>query len=169
MRRIQFGPILLSALFLGLAACGSGSSSGSDPGNLVMPPSPGSGESPCAVGEVAYDYTGSTGGLVVVRGTLVLDFPTAPEDLREWGGISGRWDLDIVRPMPYLGELQGTGRIEAGLDADNVLTVSMHPGWADNNVYLVGTFDETGTLAGSWSSVGIAGPLRTGEFVANPR
>lgn len=173
---VRFTVVRLFVLVMGLAtfasACSGRSSSDQRPDNSdtrATPPQSDTADLPQRAGEIAYIYTGTTDGAVVVEGTLFLDFGDGSVDLHTWGSVNGHWDLEIVRELPDLGEQRGTGPLQAGFDAQNVLTIALHPNYADNNVVLVGTFDDQGVLSGSWSYTKFTGPARTGEFVARPK
>jgi hypothetical protein len=105
-----------------------------------------------------YRYTASHSGTPVVEGLLHLDEITITR-------VTGRWELSRVGSTNVeVGPQVGTGTLAGSFDGA-VLSIDMNPGFADNNVFLTGTF-QGNTLRGEWSFTGFPGPISGGTFVA---
>jgi hypothetical protein len=56
------------------------------------------------------------------------------------------------------------------LEADRSVRLNLNPGWADNNVSLVGTLDASaGTFVGTWDYANFTGRVASGSFEAYRR
>jgi hypothetical protein len=132
-------------------------------------PIPESGDVPSAHGEVIYDFVARSDGLVVTEGTIVLKFPEATDELYDPNGVTGSWDLQVVRSLPNLGFRSGTGTLAGNLNRNNVTYLDLVPLIADDDVVLRGAFDENGDLSGGWLFATIVGQVRAGSFTATAR
>ena len=72
--------------------------------------------------------------------------------------LSGTWQLAGV---------DGDGRLAGRSDGD-MISMDLHPGWADHNFLLHGS-RVNGEMIGSWEFVGFAGPMKSGSFTATRR
>lgn len=135
---------LLVATALLLAACEGG----------FAPPQDGE--------EQTWDYTAfSTAGTPVVAGTFHV--------VADGRDFTGEWQTRLLQPGADVGPQVGTGDLRGSWDIEGQsILLDMNPGWADNNVYLVGTPRDDG-LRGTWSHSTLLGPRVGGEFVARRR
>jgi hypothetical protein len=136
---------LMFVLTLSISAC-------SDNGDTAVgTPLPGS-------FPTTYSYRGynSKGALVVV-GSVTLAVT---------GGsiLGGTWALECIVPGENVGPQTGSGTL-AGTIQGAKANLDLNPGWADNNVFLSGTF-ETDRFIGSWTWSTFAGPTSAGTFEA---
>jgi len=154
-----------------ILATSLGCSSGTpgEPPPLEPEPIPDSGEIPSAHGAVVYDFRAISEGKVVTEGTIVLEFPEVTDELYDREGVTGTWDLRVLRALPNLGFRTGTGSLAGNLNSNNVTYLDLVPDVADDDVILRGAFDERGDLAGGWYFATIAGSVRTGSFTATAR
>ncbi|HSE42657.1 MAG TPA: hypothetical protein VLH08_17950 [Acidobacteriota bacterium] len=105
-----------------------------------------------------YRYTAFESGIPVVGGLLHLDEVNTTR-------VSGRWEFaPIGSSNVEVGPQIGSGTLVGSFDG-NLLSIDLNPGFADNNVFLSGTF-QGNTLRGEWSFSGIAGPVSQGTFIA---
>ena len=105
-----------------------------------------------------YRYTAFESGIPVVSGLLHLDEVSTAR-------VRGRWEFARVGASNIeVGPQIGAGTLEGSFDG-NVLSVDLNPGFADNNVFLSGTFQGS-TLRGEWNFSGFAGPVTQGTFIA---
>ncbi len=113
--------------------------------------------------EDVYRYTASdAAGETVVTGTLYLVY--VPSDvMNEPDLLQGRWRLDAAENT---GPQDGEGLLE-GTDENDVLSINLNPGVADDNVFLHGAFeDDRARMAGEWSYATLVGPVAGGAFEA---
>lgn len=85
----------------------------------------------------------------------------------ERGSVTGEWRLTQASSFEKTGPQIGSGKLEGALH-NNEMHVNLNPGWADNNVLLLGRL-ERGSWVGTWSWVTFVGPTSGGAFVATPR
>lgn len=82
--------------------------------------------------------------------------------------FKGQWEFSSVEnaenPRPQIGKGELVGEIRD----NNVIYIDLNPGWADNNAYLNGTF-ENGNVQGEWSWVGFTGVPEKGTFTAKEK
>jgi hypothetical protein len=105
-----------------------------------------------------YRYTAVHSGSPVVEGFLHLDEVSTTR-------VSGRWELSRVGSANVeVGPQVGTGTLAGSFDGQT-LSVDLNPGFADNNVFLAGTF-QGNTLRGEWNFSGFPGPISQGTFIA---
>jgi hypothetical protein len=105
-----------------------------------------------------YRYTASESGTPVVSGLLHLDEVSLTR-------VRGRWEFARIGSSNVeVGPQIGSGPLEGSFDG-TVISIDLNPGFADNNVFLSGTFQGT-TLRGEWNFSGIAGPVSQGTFLA---
>ncbi|MCK5146314.1 hypothetical protein KAR48_06130 [bacterium] len=96
--------------------------------------------------------------LVKATGT----FSIHPED---GYNVSGQWSFQPADAMENINNpFTGQGNMEGQLQNDS-LWVNLHPGWADNNVWLRGTVHGD-SLNGTWMWSGFPGIIDNGTFKA---
>lgn len=119
-------------------------------------------EGPPATGVYAYAACDSAGQLLLL-GQLTLS--VAPS-----GSVEGSWHIDWVPGADRSTEVgpQVGGGTLAGSVHGTQVTLTLNPGWADNNVLLTGTWGSGGG-GGSWSYVAFTGPRAAGPFAASRR
>ncbi len=147
MMRAAGDVLVISLLTLCLTGCTDlfPSEGGADSGGAVPLP-----------GRYSYSAFGEQGTLLV-SGHITI----AIEDTSR---ITGTWTLKAEVPDPQVGPMIGDGTLEGYIDGETVY-MNLNPGWADNNVFLLGK--KAGSrLAGTWEHVGFAGVIATGSFVA---
>ena len=97
------------------------------------------------------------------EGTLLVSGRIAIA-LEDTSRITGTWTLRAEVPDPQVGPMVGDGTLEGYVDGE-MIHMNMNPGWADNNVFLLGK--KAGSrLTGTWEHVGFAGVIATGSFAA---
>ncbi|MCX6142957.1 MAG: hypothetical protein NTZ35_07030 [Ignavibacteriales bacterium] len=136
---------MMFALALTVNAC-------SDSGDSVasLPPSGGSPSS--------YSYSGyNAKGLLVVAGSMTLAVTDS------WT-VSGTWTLKCVAPGENVGPQTGSGTLTGSIQGARVM-VNLNPGWADNNVFLSGSFDKD-RFSGTWMWSTFVGSTAEGRFEA---
>lgn len=116
----------------------------------------------------SYDYTArSNGGEVLVTGTLDLDYS---ESVAADGtvAITGHWDLQRRGPGEDVGPQVGEGDLDGTVDSDGNVWINLNPDWADNNVFLSGSFsgEQFGDFEGTWSYSTFIGHTNGGTFTA---
>lgn len=105
-----------------------------------------------------YDYTGyNADDVVIISGILQLD-------LSDSANVKGTWQLNQVGEESNTGPQVGAGNLEGGFNND-LLMLDLNPGWADNNVFLIGRFEDN-TFSGTWEYSGFAGVINQGNFTA---
>jgi hypothetical protein len=116
-------------------------------------------DSPAYVG--CYSYSGyDEGGSLVVTGRLCLSVIT--DAMTHTGGT---WKFDLAGDTSErLGPQIGSGSLE-GQSTGNRIWLNLNPGWADNNVFLLGDYKD-GTYKGAWDYSGIMGTISKGTFTA---
>ena len=141
-RDVQF--LIVLALFFSLVACtDEGDSVGSD----LHPGVP-----------VSYSYRGfDAKGLLVVVGPMSL---TATDTT----SVSGTWAFEGVSAGNHIGPQVGSGRLVGNIQGTTI-SINLNPGWADNNVILLGTIGSH-QITGTWTWVTFAGPTTKGTFEA---
>jgi hypothetical protein len=106
----------------------------------------------------SYSYRAyNSKGLLVVTGTLSLAVTG------NWT-VSGTWTLECVAPGESVGPQTGSGTLIGSIEGAKLM-VNLNPGWADNNVFLSGTFDND-RCSGTWMWSTFAGPTSEGRFEA---
>jgi hypothetical protein len=106
----------------------------------------------------ALQYSGfDKNGKPVVRGWISLD-------VRESAVIDGEWCLDRVGDPGDIGPQLGLGTLTGRLEGAD-LYINLNPGFADFNVFLIGTYDGT-TYKGKWRYSTVRGPASEGTFEA---
>ena len=102
----------------------------------------------------AYDFNNQA----VVHGTFAV---------RAQGrNFTGSWETRLLKPGAEVGPQVGTGDLWGEWDTEGQSVMfDMNPGWADNNVYLVGAPDGS-LLKGTWSHNTLTGPRTGGQFTA---
>ena len=109
---------------------------------------------PAGIGGL-YQYTAyDSGGAPVVTGTITLVN-------RDSTNLTGRWDLRAADGAGNIGPQTGRGLL-AGSTADGI-SIDLTPGFADNNVILVGTFEED-EISGTWHWITFIGETARGRF-----
>ena len=109
--------------------------------------------------EQTWEYTAYTSsGTAVVTGTFIVR-----GDGRD---LTGTWATELLQPSANVGPQVGTGELRGSWDVEGQsVFFDMNPGWADNNVFLVG--EPTGdALSGTWSHSTLLGPVAGGQFLA---
>jgi hypothetical protein len=115
-----------------------------------MPPLPSS--------PTSYSYRGyNSKGLLVVVGSMTLA-------LTDSQTVSGTWRLECVAPGENVGPQTGSGTLRGSIQGARVM-VDLNPGWADNNVFLSGSFDKD-RFSGTWMWSTFVGPTSEGKFEA---
>lgn len=144
-RRLRPVPsVLLGAAFLGALAFGC---RGDGEEDLLRPLAPG-----------VYTYRADdASGRAAAEGRLSLVSDAA-------GGITGSWRIARVGEFREIGPQLGAGLLAGALEGDSAW-INLNPGWADNNVLLVGrlTADQ---FEGRWQWIGFAGVQAGGDFDA---
>jgi hypothetical protein len=100
------------------------------------------------------------------EGTRVLD-GTLRLEVRSNGSLSGSWEIKRVAgtdPETVVGPQVGEGELVGSIE-EGQLIVNLNPGFADNNVGLVGVVEDQ-AIMGTWSYVTFAGPTAGGDFTA---
>lgn len=138
--------LLLSVLFLTLTffKC--------EDDNSVVGPMPGG-----TYSFTSYDEDGNK----LVEGEFSIIYNDSKTFKGDWN-FKGVGNLDNPRPQV------GTGDLIGEIDENNVVSIDLNPGWADNNAYLNGKF-ENGRLTGDWSWIGFVGVEETGTFTATEK
>lgn len=103
-------------------------------------------------GYTAYDTLGNA----VVTGTMTIDASDS-------SSVTGTWVLDSTAVHYRIGPQVGSGTLRGSLH-NGVLTVDLNPGWADNNVFLSGTYSGS-TYSGTWYYSTFVGTVSRGTFV----
>ncbi|HCA80187.1 MAG TPA: hypothetical protein DEP53_10675 [Bacteroidetes bacterium] len=106
----------------------------------------------------AYAYRAYTSaGVLAVVGTLTM----ARSDSTT---IAGTWASEGVSSTDSVGPQLGAGTLAGELTGAR-LSLNLNPGWADNNVILIGSI-EGEKIVGTWTWVTFAGPRTHGTFEA---
>jgi hypothetical protein len=107
---------------------------------------------------VNYDYRGfDAKGSLVVAGTMSM---TATDTT----SVSGTWAFEGVSLVDKIGPQVGSGRLVGNIQ-QTTISINLNPGWADNNVLLLGTIGSR-RITGRWTWVTFAGPTTEGTFEA---
>lgn len=94
----------------------------------------------------------------VVTGTFVVR--------AEGRTFSGSWETRLLKVGAQVGPQVGTGNLRGEWDIEGQSVLfDMNPGWADNNVYLVGAPDGS-LLKGNWAHSTLTGVVAGGQFTA---
>lgn len=119
-------------------------------------------------GEYVYVYTGFYGAEDAVRGWISLSFPPEGDRRHDPFGVTGSWELDALVDPDLLGPQVGKGKIVGYYsDESGSLRLNFTPDRADDNVYLIGSFDRMETkLTGTWSHDVLWGTRADGTFYA---
>jgi hypothetical protein len=119
------------------------------------------GGSETGVGQVpsgAYRYTSyDTNGVAVVRGWLTITYQDSAH-------ITGEWRLDKIGNPQGIGPQVGSGKL-AGSFHEGKLIVELNPQFRDNNLQLVGYFQQ-GDYRGEWFWISFVGITGRGTFEA---
>lgn len=115
-----------------------------------------------------YEYH-ATAGQGEVRGTLELRFAAAGTSGFP-ARISGTWSLESEGNVGQLGPQIGDGHLAGELGRDGEIHLNLNPGYADNNVFLIGTLEGSPPrLEGAWQYSNFTGPVNGGAFLAEQR
>lgn len=107
---------------------------------------------------VNYSYRGfNAKGVLSVVGTMSL---TATDTT----SVIGTWAFEGVSPGDQVGPQVGSGRLVGNVQ-QTAISINLNPGWADNNVLLLGTIGSH-RITGRWTWVTFAGPTTDGTFEA---
>jgi hypothetical protein len=109
--------------------------------------------------EQTWEYTAySAAGAPVVSGTFVVR--------AEGRDFTGTWATALLQPNANVGPQVGTGELRGSWDIEGQsIFFDLNPGWADNNVFLVG--EPIGdALSGTWSHSTLLGNVAEGTFLA---
>jgi hypothetical protein len=103
----------------------------------------------------AYDFNNQA----VVAGTFIV---------RAQGrDFTGTWETRLLKAGAEVGPQVGTGDLRGSWDVEGrSVFFDMNPGWADNNVFLVGAPDGS-FLKGNWSHSTLLGVVSGGQFTAS--
>lgn len=105
-----------------------------------------------------YSYKGyNADGSLVVTGTMILAMSAD-------SSVSGTWTFDAVSSGDKVGPQVGSGRLVGSMQ-NATISINLNPGWADNNVFLFGTFAPD-RFSGKWTWDTFAGPTASGMFDA---
>ncbi|MDH3253001.1 MAG: hypothetical protein OEM41_09435 [Ignavibacteria bacterium] len=105
-----------------------------------------------------YSYSGyDEKGTLIVTGHITI----AVDDSSR---ITGTWQLKAATPEPPVGPMVGDGTLVGGIEGETIY-MDLNPGWADNNVLLLGKRSGR-RIIGKWEYVGFPGVIATGSFVA---
>jgi hypothetical protein len=106
----------------------------------------------------SYIYRGyNSKDILVVTGSMTLA-------LIDSISISGTWMLECIVPGEKVGPQTGSGTLRGSLQGGRIM-VDLNPGWADNNVFLSGSFDKD-RISGTWMWSTFVGPTSKGKFEA---
>ncbi len=108
-----------------------------------------------------YAYRATTdSGRVLVQGwfTLIADESTS---------VHGEWNFTAVAETTGFGRQFGTSTL-TGAKRGSQLDLNLNPAYADNNVMLSGSSNDSG-YAGTWTWITFAGPTARGPFTATQR
>jgi hypothetical protein len=106
----------------------------------------------------AYRYTSyDTNGVPVVRGWITLVYQDSPL-------ITGEWRLDKIGDPQGIGPQIGSGRL-VGSFQNGKLVIELNPQFRDNNLQLVGEFNN-GEYKGEWFWISFIGITNRGTFRA---
>ena len=106
----------------------------------------------------SYSYSGyNSKGLLIVVGSMIL----AVTDSQV---VSGTWALECIAQGEKVGPQTGSGTLK-GIIQDSRVALNLNPGWADNNVFLSGTFDKD-RFSGTWMWSTFVGSTSEGRFEA---
>ncbi len=83
------------------------------------------------------------------------------------GEVTGSWSLKTVGNARNTGPQYGTGDL-IGIFSDSTISVNLQPGWADNNVFLNGTYNRE-EIAGKWIWATFSGETAAGTFTAKQK
>ena len=102
----------------------------------------------------AYDFDNQA----VVTGTFIVR--------AEGRDFTGTWETRLLKQGADVGPQVGTGDLRGSWDVEGQsVFFDMNPGWADNNVFLVGAPDGS-LLKGTWSHSTLLGEVSGGQFTA---
>ena len=106
----------------------------------------------------SYSYSGyNSKGVLVVLGSITL----AVTDSQV---VSGTWRLECIAQGEKVGPQTGSGTLKGSIQ-DSRVALNLNPGWADNNVFLSGTFDKD-RFSGTWMWSTFVGSTSEGRFEA---
>jgi hypothetical protein len=107
---------------------------------------------------VNYSYRAfAANGSLVVAGTMSL---TATDTT----SVTGTWAFEGISLIDKIGPQVGSGRL-VGNVKETTISINLNPGWADNNVQLLGTIGSH-RITGTWTWVTFVGPTTKGTFEA---
>jgi hypothetical protein len=108
-----------------------------------------------------YSYKGyNADGSLMVTGTMI--FVVASDS-----SVSGTWTFVAVSSSDKVGPQVGSGRL-VGAMRNGTVSINLNPGWADNNIFLVGTLGPD-RFSGTWTWATFAGPTASGMFDASKK
>jgi hypothetical protein len=141
------GTILFKICVLALTICAC-----KDSGDVVV------GMPPLGSSPISYSYRGyNSKGVLVIVGSMTLA-------MSDSSTVRGTWKLDCIAQGEKVGPQTGSGTL-AGIIREAGVMVNLNPGWADNNVYLTGSFDKD-RFIGTWMWSTYVGPTSQGTFEA---
>jgi len=106
----------------------------------------------------SYSYLATdSSGIPLVQGLLTLSWKDST--------ITGTWKLSKIGNAQNTGPQIGNGTLR-GTIHNGIYYIDMNPGWADNNVFLIGRIEDEIFLRGSWTWSTIVGPTNGGTFEA---
>ncbi len=114
-----------------------------------------------------YTYTAQdANGTPVVSGQLDLDFEGSGNASGYPIQITGTWQLSRTDDTAQIGPQVGTGTLEGTVSEKNEIVINLNPGIADDNIFLVGRFDNDlyGNFSGEWTYSTFIGPTEQGTF-----
>ncbi|MCA9727048.1 MAG: hypothetical protein R3E12_19455 [Candidatus Eisenbacteria bacterium] len=160
MTKRSLSVLILIALAAGAWSCSSTPSSEPESNPMGIP-------AETQAFDRTYQYRSEVGD-GVIEGTLELHFEPATISTAPMR-ITGSWELASRGTVGEVGPQLGTGALEGELRDGRSVWLNLNPGWADNNVTLVGTIaPQVGDLTGTWQYSSFVGPVSAGSFAAQP-
>jgi hypothetical protein len=141
----RFPLLFVLTLFLSFVAC---TDNGEQPVGSLQP-----GGVPDKYLYKAYNSKGD----LAVSGTMTLWVPDTTS-------VTGTWSCVAVLPSEKVGPQVGTGGLTGTIQKSSI-SINLNPGWADNNVFLLGTVSSD-RITGRWMWSTLIGPTAEGTFQA---
>jgi hypothetical protein len=116
----------------------------------------------------AYCYTAfDESGEAVVQGRLVLVIAES-DDANTAFRVTGSWMFRQLAEGREVGPQVGQGAVRGSIGPDGQVFLDLNPMYADNNVFLTGTFGPDGfeALTGDWFHSTLLGQVAEGSFEA---